>query len=90
MINPPVIDERSGERASALGEAARVVADLVNSGARTICFIKSRKAVEVLTRSCASGSTASWPSRDSLSARDIPPSSGASSSSTDRRRTCSR
>ena len=50
MINPPVIDERSGERASALGEAARVVADLVNSGARTICFIKSRKAVEVLTR----------------------------------------
>ena len=31
MINPPVIDERSGERASALGEAARVVADLVKA-----------------------------------------------------------
>ena len=48
MWNPPVIDEALGTRRSALGEAADVVTELVASGARTICFVKSRKAVELV------------------------------------------
>src|SRR5439155_10670377 len=35
---------------SALAEAAGLLAELVRGGARTICFIKSRKAVELLSR----------------------------------------
>ena len=35
---------------SALSEAADIVAELVREGARTICFIKSRKAVELVAR----------------------------------------
>jgi len=49
--NPPLLDEALGVRASALSEAADLFADLVLAGARTICFIKSRKAVEVILRS---------------------------------------
>jgi len=49
--NPPLLDEALGVRASALSEAADLLADLVVDGARTICFIKSRKAVEVIHRS---------------------------------------
>jgi DEAD/DEAH box helicase domain-containing protein len=48
--NPPLTDEQSGERRSALGEAAELLGELVREGARTICFIKSRKAVELLSR----------------------------------------
>jgi len=48
--NPPILDEALGLRASALGEAAELLADLVERGVRTICFIKSRKAVELITR----------------------------------------
>jgi DEAD/DEAH box helicase domain-containing protein len=48
--NPPLTDEQTGERASSLGEAALVLARLVREGARTICFMKSRKGVEVLSR----------------------------------------
>ncbi|HUA75281.1 MAG TPA: DEAD/DEAH box helicase [Solirubrobacteraceae bacterium] len=48
--NPPLTDERSGERRSALGEAAELLGELVREGTRTICFIKSRKAVELLSR----------------------------------------
>jgi DEAD/DEAH box helicase domain-containing protein len=50
MWNPPLTDEALGQRRSALGEAAGVLARLVREGARTICFIKSRKAVELLSR----------------------------------------
>jgi DEAD/DEAH box helicase domain-containing protein len=50
MWNPPLVDEALGTRRSALAEASELVADLVESGARTICFIKSRKAVEVIAR----------------------------------------
>jgi DEAD/DEAH box helicase domain-containing protein len=50
MWNPPVLDEALGTRRSALGEAAEAVAELVRGGARTICFIKSRKAVELVAR----------------------------------------
>ncbi len=48
--NPPLTDEQSGARRSALGEAAELLARLTRDGARTICFIKSRKAVELLSR----------------------------------------
>ncbi len=50
MWNPPLTDEALGARRSALAEAAELVAGLARTGARTICFIKSRKGVEVLTR----------------------------------------
>ena len=48
--NPPVTDEELGARRSAVGEAAELLARLVRDGARTICFIKSRKGVELLSR----------------------------------------
>ncbi len=48
--NPPLTDEALGARRSALGEAADVLARLVADGARAICFMKSRKGVEVLAR----------------------------------------
>ena len=48
--NPPLTDEALGTRRSSLGEAAELLARLIRDGARTICFIKSRKAVELLSR----------------------------------------
>jgi DEAD/DEAH box helicase domain-containing protein len=48
--NPPVLDESLGSRASALYEAAEVLSELVSAGARTICFMKSRKGVELILR----------------------------------------
>jgi DEAD/DEAH box helicase domain-containing protein len=48
--NPPLTDEALGTRRSALGEAAELLAQLARDGARTICFMKSRKGVEVLSR----------------------------------------
>ncbi len=50
MWNPPLEDEELGARASPLYEAAELIAELVSSNARTICFIKSRKAVELIMR----------------------------------------
>ena len=50
MWNPPLLDELLGVRASALYEAAEVFSELVKSGARTICFMKSRKGVELILR----------------------------------------
>ncbi len=50
MWNPPLLDEALGVRGSALYEAAEVFSDLVSSGARTICFMKSRKGVELILR----------------------------------------
>ncbi len=48
--NPPLLDEQLGVRASALYEAAEVFSELVRAGARTICFMKSRKGVELILR----------------------------------------
>jgi DEAD/DEAH box helicase domain-containing protein len=45
-----VADDASSARRSALGEAAELLARLAREGARTICFMKSRKGVEVLSR----------------------------------------
>jgi DEAD/DEAH box helicase domain-containing protein len=50
MWNPPLLDEQLGVRGSALYEAAEVFAELVAGGARTICFMKSRKGVELILR----------------------------------------
>jgi len=50
MWNPPLLDEQLGVRASALYEAAEVFSELISSGARTICFMKSRKGVELILR----------------------------------------
>jgi DEAD/DEAH box helicase domain-containing protein len=50
MWNPPLLDEQLGVRASALYEAAEVFSELVKSGAKTICFMKSRKGIELILR----------------------------------------
>src|SRR4051794_22070537 len=50
MWNPPLTDESSGARVSALSEAAGVLADLVENEVRTICFLKSRRGVELIQR----------------------------------------
>src|SRR5680860_733003 len=50
MWNPPLVDERTGARASPLAEAADLLADLVEQGVRTICFLKSRRGVELILR----------------------------------------
>jgi DEAD/DEAH box helicase domain-containing protein len=50
MWNPPLLDEELGIRGSALYEAAEVFSALVAGGARTICFMKSRKGVELILR----------------------------------------
>ncbi len=50
MWDPPLLDEDSGARRSAVSEAAEIVADLVEGGARVICFMKARKGVEMISR----------------------------------------
>jgi DEAD/DEAH box helicase domain-containing protein len=50
MWNPPLTDAALGTRRSTLGEAAELLARLVREGARVICFMKSRKGVELLSR----------------------------------------
>lgn len=50
MWNPPLLDERSGTRRSALSEAADLLAELVSHGVRTICFLKSRRGIELIQR----------------------------------------
>jgi DEAD/DEAH box helicase domain-containing protein len=48
MCNPPLLDERTGRRASSLSEAAALFADLVAAGTRTICFVRSRRGAELI------------------------------------------
>ena len=50
MWNPPLTDERSGTRRSALSEAADLLAELVSQNVRTICFLKSRRGIELIQR----------------------------------------
>jgi DEAD/DEAH box helicase domain-containing protein len=50
MWNPPLVDENTGARASALGEAADLLADLVEQEVRTICFLRSRRGVELIQK----------------------------------------
>jgi DEAD/DEAH box helicase domain-containing protein len=53
LWNPELLDEELGLRASALGDASRLLADLASRGLRTICFAKSRKAAELIHRFAA-------------------------------------
>ncbi|HEY5662278.1 MAG TPA: DEAD/DEAH box helicase [Gaiellaceae bacterium] len=48
LWNPELLDPELGLRASALGEASRLLAELVTRGLRTICFAKSRRAAELI------------------------------------------
>jgi DEAD/DEAH box helicase domain-containing protein len=50
MWNPPLIDEDSGTRRSVLSEAADLLAELVAAGTRTICFMRSRRGIELILR----------------------------------------
>lgn len=50
MWNPPVIEQSTQVRRSAISEAADLLADLVSEGVRTICFMKSRKGIELIKR----------------------------------------
>ena len=50
LWNPELLDAELGLRASPLGDASRLMADLVSRGLRTICFAKSRKAAELIHR----------------------------------------
>src|SRR6185295_13323520 len=53
LWNPELIDAELGIRASALGDASRLMAELVQRALRTICFAKSRKAAELIHRMTA-------------------------------------
>jgi DEAD/DEAH box helicase domain-containing protein len=48
--NPPVIDEKTMTRRSVLSESAELLSDLVVNGARTICFLRSRRGIELIQR----------------------------------------
>jgi DEAD/DEAH box helicase domain-containing protein len=50
MWNPPITDEKLQARRSPLAESADLLAELVSQGARTIVFMKSRKAVELMSK----------------------------------------
>jgi DEAD/DEAH box helicase domain-containing protein len=50
LWNPPLVDKELGLRGSALGEASRLMAELVARGLRTLCFAKSRKSAELIHR----------------------------------------
>ena len=50
MWNPPVIDRHSMTRRSVLSEAAELLVDLVTEGLRTICFLRSRRGIELILR----------------------------------------
>jgi DEAD/DEAH box helicase domain-containing protein len=50
MWNPPLVDEHTGARRPVLAEASELVVKLVREGARVICFMSSRKRVELLSQ----------------------------------------
>ncbi len=50
LWNPTLLDPETGERASALAEAAAMIAELVARDLRVICFGRSRRLVEVVHR----------------------------------------
>ena len=50
LWNPPLLDAEFALRGSALAEAARLQASLVERGLRTLTFAKSRKAAELIHR----------------------------------------
>jgi DEAD/DEAH box helicase domain-containing protein len=63
LWNPPLLDGELGVRASALGEASRLMAALVERGLRTLCFAKSRKSAELIHRFTADRLGRDWHDR---------------------------
>ena len=53
LWNPELLDAELGLRASALGDASRLLAAFVQRDLRTICFAKSRKAAGLIHRMAA-------------------------------------
>ena len=51
--NPPLIDRATGTRRSTIAEAADLLAELVSFEIRTICFMKSRRGVELIRKFAA-------------------------------------
>jgi len=52
--NPPIADEHTGARRPVLQEASDLVSELVRGGSSVICFMSSRKRVELLTQAVKS------------------------------------
>jgi len=50
MWNPPVIEQHTQTRRSAVSEAADLLCELVRRGVRTICFMRSRRGIELINR----------------------------------------
>jgi DEAD/DEAH box helicase domain-containing protein len=50
---PPVVEDQANVRRSSNTEAAELLAELVRSGVRSICFSKSRRAAEVIYQQTA-------------------------------------
>jgi DEAD/DEAH box helicase domain-containing protein len=48
LWNPELIDEELGQRASALADSSKLMADLVDRDLRTLVFAKSRRAAELV------------------------------------------
>src|SRR5205823_3439337 len=63
LWNPELIDAELGLRASSLGDASRLMAELVQRELRTICFAKSRKQAELIHRMTADRVDAATASR---------------------------
>ena len=78
--NPPLLDPELGLRASPLGDAARLLAQLTSRGLRTICFAKSRKAAELIHRFTAERVDVATAARLARIEPATRPSSGATSS----------
>ncbi|MFL5907325.1 MAG: DEAD/DEAH box helicase, partial [Solirubrobacterales bacterium] len=50
MWNPPVIEQHTQTRRSPVSEAADLLVELVSRGVRTICFMRSRRGIELINR----------------------------------------
>jgi DEAD/DEAH box helicase domain-containing protein len=48
--NPPVIEQATQTRRSPVSEAADMLCELIRRGVRTICFMKSRRGIELINR----------------------------------------
>ena len=51
--NPPLVNPAIGARRSSLAEAADLLAELVSQDVRTICFLKSRRGIELIRKFAA-------------------------------------
>ena len=85
MWNPPVIEQRTMTRRSPVSEAADLLVELVSRGVRTICFMRSRRGIELINRFASTKlarrrARAAWPSASPPTAPATRRSSAARSS----------